>query len=87
MVMKMSAWYDWSYNTKEYLHNKELQLRGFPQERVDHVHCEICWVKIGNLSNELYEGYYEPASNSWICQDCYGLLRNLFNWSAQETVL
>ena len=84
MVMKMSAWYDWSYNTKEYLHNKELQWRRFPQERVDHVHCEICWAKIGNLSNELHEGYYEPTSNSWICHDCFVLLRNLFNWNSLE---
>lgn len=76
-------WYIWHYNNKEYLHNKVLSFREFSESDGDHDHCELCWDRFSNYPDDLHNGYYEPLSGSWICEDCYNHLATLFAWSVE----
>lgn len=76
-------WYEWAYNTKKYLHNVQLIHKQYFGDPNDHVHCEICWAKISSQAKDLHDGYYDKQSKSWICDDCFNLLKDLFGW--QET--
>ena len=74
-------WYLAEYKNKIYLHNKLLSLKAFNTINQNHDHCELCWARFSNHSNDLQNGYYEPLSRSWICPDCYNELATLFGWT------
>lgn len=73
-------WYEWAYTTKKYLHHVQLIHKHYPDNASDHVHCEICWAKISSHPKDLHDGYYDKQSQSWICDDCFHSLKNLFGW-------
>ena len=74
-------WYEWAYRTKDYLHDIPLVWREFPADSTDHVHCEVCWAKISRFPEDMHDGYYDAASGSWICRDCFAELKELFHWT------
>lgn len=74
-------WYILEYEEKEYLHEKELQLKDFPQTLKDHRHCELCWNRFSNSKEDLHFGYYDSISKSWICETCYIDFKELFKWT------
>lgn len=79
-------WYIIEYEEKDYLHNKKLILRKFIDDGCDHEHCELCWNKFSNYSEDLHFGYFEPTSKSWICETCVNDFKELFRWTIEETV-
>ncbi len=74
-------WYTWDYNTKTYLHNKILQFKNFSSVNHAHDHCELCWARFSDLHRDIHSGYYEKESKSWICNDCYAKLKDIFGWT------
>jgi len=46
-----------------------------------HAHCEFCFDILSANDNDLHEGYYEPNTNSWICDSCFNDFKVLFNWT------
>lgn len=79
-MSEMNDLYEWAIQAKEHLKNKRLIFRCYPQDFLDHSHCEICWGKFGK-HGELSKGHYEESSNSWICEECFENLQGRFGWS------
>ncbi len=66
-----------------YLFKKMLVHRRFeiqPGEKADHAHCEFCNDYFSLNENYLHEGYYEPKSQTWICEECFQDFREMFQW-------
>ena len=72
-------WYIAEYESKKFLHQKELVLRKFPIEG-QHAHCELCWKRISMISCDAHQGYFESISKSWICEECVRNYKKLFGW-------
>jgi len=79
-----TPWYLIEYEEKEYLHNKNLQLKAFNCELDEHQHCELCWDRFSKAVNDLHFGYYESCSKSWICETCYNDFKDLFQWKVEQ---
>ena len=77
------AWYIQEYQDKEYLHNIVLSEKEYTRELPAHDHCELCWARFSRHSTDHHNGYYDPGSNSWICNDCFRELVNLFGWHVE----
>ena len=73
-------WYIEEYEEKDYLHGVKLELNEFKLPLPDHRHCELCWGRISAYDGDSHFGYYEPCSQSWICESCYKSLKDLFKW-------
>lgn len=76
-------WFILEYERKEYLHNIKLSYTIFTFNNTDHHHCELCWAKFSNNSDDLREGYYDSISKSVICPDCYHEFKDLFGWESE----
>lgn len=77
-------WYLLEYENKTYLHNKVLIPKRYSDGFGGHAQCELCWARFSGSKDDLKNGYYEPASRSWICPECYSDFASLFGWSAEE---
>ena len=77
-------WYILQYEDSEYLHSKKLVFKEFDYALPDHRHCEVCWAKISQYSEDLHFGYYEIDSKSWICEACYNSFKELFKWTIKD---
>ena len=55
--------------------------------QLEHGHCEVCWARFGQHSEDLHYGYYEVDSKSWICKECYDNFRELFKWTTENEEL
>ena len=53
----------------------------YSKEKGEHDHCELCWARFSNYSEDLHSGYYEKESKSWICPECYEAAATLFSWT------
>ena len=79
------SWYIEEYEEKEYLHNKTLYAKKIIfSQRVDHVHCELCWQRLSNYKDDQDFGYYEPDSISFICERCFNSFKDLFGWKLSD---
>ena len=83
MNMK-KPWYIVEYEEKTYLHNKTIQRKKNAFKSNQHEHCELCWARFSPHQNDLQFGYYEPDSQSWICDTCCNDFKNLFKWTIEE---
>ena len=77
---KLGEWIQWGKRAKEYLYDVDLIHKEFPAH-TEHDHCELCWARFGDYPNDLKTGYYDRTNDCWICEDCYGIFKDVFNWS------
>ena len=77
---QLSAWIEWEIKNKEYLYNKKIEKKEYPIN-AGHAHCELCWARFGNYEGDLKQGFYECESQSWICEECYSIFQEYFNWT------
>ena len=84
-MSEKKEWYIEQFEDNEHLHNKILKKVqfGLPYSHSDHEHCEHCWARISNVEGDDHQGYYEPTSDSWICEECYNEYRELYGWSVE----
>lgn len=77
---------DWRIMGQEgYLMNKRIKyIKYVPYGVQSHRHCEFCFDKFSNHTNDLHQGYYEPTSNSWICEECFEDFKDMFHWIVEE---
>jgi hypothetical protein len=76
---------DWRLtNQEKYLKGATLYFRSYDPANPtnDHDHCEFCSVKFMTAPSPgaLTSGYTTADKYRWICGDCYGHFRDLFQW-------
>ena len=55
----------------------------------DHEHCRFCWTTIGEAEGELHSAYHdneEPDRVNWLCEECFGELRDVFGLTVDKHV-
>ena len=74
---------DWRLlNQKNYLYREKLIKKKFKAtEQCDHVHCEFCWDKFGELEDMLHDGYCVDGETLWICETCFHDFKEDFEWT------
>lgn len=79
---------DWRIMGQEgYLMKKSVRyIKYVPYGVQTHRHCEFCFNKFSDRSDDLHKGYYEPTTNSWICEDCFQDFKDMFQWTVEEDV-
>lgn len=71
---------------KAYLRGKSLRFAKFePSFPDDHTFCVFCWARISGWDEDLREGYFEPESQSWICDVCTEEFKHPFEWNIDRT--
>ena len=71
-----------------YLFQKKIIFKKFipymDSEHPEHAHCEFCNDYFSQQDNYLKEGFYEPYSKSWICEQCVNDFKQLFQWDVED---
>lgn len=76
---------DWRYAGQErYLKNATLKYAHFNSSLRDHDHCEFCYAKFSDKSNDLHDGYCTLDAYHWICPDCYHDFKEIFQWKIEK---
>ena len=68
---------EWCPSSFEYLRGKRVVKKDYPASRGEG-HCEFCWGEYGPGEKQLKTGYYEPESDSWICEKCFGVFKDIY---------
>jgi len=79
---------DWRITDQEdYLKDKPLFFREYSKysQEWDHDHCEFCFEKFSENSDDLNIGYCTEDKYRWICVDCFNDFKEMFNWSVQPS--
>jgi hypothetical protein len=76
---------DWRLVGQEkYLYGATLRWKRYtpPSEEWDHDHCVFCWAKFMDVDrpNILREGYATEDNCYWICEQCFGDFKEMFQW-------
>jgi hypothetical protein len=50
------------------------------REGWDHDHCEFCGRKFAVQGGDFTEGYTTKDRYHWVCKDCYGDFKSMFDW-------
>ncbi len=75
-------------HTKAYLRKKEVIWKQFdPSFPTDHAFCVFCWSQISCMEEDIHNGYFEPISESWICNSCFSEYQDFFAWVVQTPSL
>ena len=70
---------DWRFRGQDdYLMDVKLKYCNFDDSIRDHDHCEFCFEKFQDKS---HYGYSTLDYYYWICDDCFGDFRKMFNWT------
>jgi transposase-like protein len=79
---------DWRLMGQEkYLSGVALHLETYKKnsENWDHDHCSFCTEKFMEAEGFLREGYTTADHKRWVCRECYGDFKELFEWKALES--
>ena len=68
---------EWCPISFEYLRGKTVTKKDYPVSRADG-RCEFCARSFGPGEKELKSGYYERESDSWICEECFGVFKDVY---------
>ena len=82
----LAGWIQWEKGAKQYLCDAKLTHTEFPFHNDVHDHCELCWARFGNSPDDLKAGYFDRTNSCWICENCYWIFRDIFNWSSDEEI-
>ncbi len=81
---------DWRLRgQEEYLKAVPLRWKKYTRrsESWEHEHCEFCWAKFmqEDYPEVLHEGYTTEDSYRWICNQCFEIFKDLFEWKVIQT--
>jgi len=80
-IEKINDEKDWRIRDQDiYLMNKELRFSKFDKSIRNHDHCQFCWEKFSENESDLHVGYCTLDYYYWICEECYGDFKNMFQW-------
>ena len=68
---------EWCPSSFEYLRGKKVMKKDYPADRADG-HCEFCWTEFGPGEKQLRTGWHEPESDSWICEKCLSVFKDIY---------
>ena len=74
---------EWCPSSFEYLRGKTVRKAAYPAAREDG-HCEFCWSEFGPGEKQIKTGYHEPESDSWICEKCFGVFKDIYAMELAE---
>jgi hypothetical protein len=72
---------DWRLQGQEkYLKGETLFYRQYADRKTktDHDHCEFCWAKFSDESDDLKAGYTTEDDYRWICDKCFDDFKEMF---------
>ena len=74
---------DWRINNQiDYLLRAKLLHTTFAKSsRSDHEHCEFCFLKFSDATEDLHVGYCTLDQYYWICEECFHDFKKKFEWS------
>jgi len=75
---------DWRLtNQEKYLKNKKLIMMDYKDRTssTDHDHCEFCFEKFSEDTQDINNGYCTDDCYYWICLNCYNDFKELFQWN------
>ncbi|MDR1101780.1 MAG: hypothetical protein LBL34_05450 [Clostridiales bacterium] len=70
------------FNQEKYLKNATLKETKFKERTTnDHKHCEFCWAKFAETTNDLHSGFATLDEKYWICPQCFNDFKAMFDWN------
>lgn len=78
--MEKDTWIKWVKEEKSYLCDKVPVPAENDLLENEHGRCEICGKRIDDLSVQ-HGWYYEPTSESWICEGCFQAFKDILHWN------
>lgn len=71
---------EWNLRKLPVLGGKRIVWQKYPLSTSEHGHCEFCWDKFYIDEDNLKEGWHIEDSNVWICDNCYEMFKEYFEW-------